>query len=78
MDGELFPKVWLCSEGEGGDEDHESFWFFLFFFLRVEKIPTSLTAVKDLAWSLWWLGFGPWPKNFCMPRVQPKKKKKKT
>ena len=33
--------------------------------------------VKDLVLSLLWLGFHPWPKNFCMPGVRPKKKKKK-
>ena len=37
--------------------------------------------VKNLVLSLQWLwlqlwhGFGPWPGNFCMPWVQPKKKK---
>ena len=32
----------------------------------------------SLLWlrSLLWHGFNLWPKNFCMPRVQPKKKKK--
>ena len=29
--------------------------------------------VKDLAVSLWWLKFDPWPGNFHMPQVQPKK-----
>ena len=33
--------------------------------------------VKDLALSLLWLESDPWPENFSMPRVQPKKKKKK-
>ena len=27
-----------------------------------------------LGWLLWW-GFNPWPRNFCMPQLQPKKKK---
>ena len=40
-------------------------------------------GVKDLALSLQWLGsvpgcrFNPWPGNFHMPYVQPKKKEKK-
>ena len=35
--------------------------------------------VKDLASSMpvvqvkLWLGFNPWPQNFCMPQVRPKK-----
>ena len=39
--------------------------------------------VKNLVLSLQWLwlqlwhGFGPWPANFCMPWVQPKKKKRR-
>ena len=39
-------------------------------------------GVKDLALSLQWLGsvpgcrFNPWPGNFHMPYVQPKKKRK--
>ena len=37
-------------------------------------------VVKDMALSLLWLGlllwigFDPWPGNFCMPQVQTKKK----
>ena len=36
---------------------------------------SSLVAwwVKDLALSRLWLGFDPWPGNFCMPGAQPKK-----
>ena len=30
--------------------------------------------VKDLVLSLLWLEFSPWPGNFCMPQVQPKKR----
>lgn len=33
--------------------------------------------VRDLALSLPWPGFNPWPGNFCVMRVWPKKKKKK-
>ena len=33
--------------------------------------------VKDLALSLLWHGFHPWPWNFHMPQEQPKKKKRK-
>ena len=39
--------------------------------------------VKDPALSLQWLRsllwfrFDPWPRNFCLPQVQPKNKKKK-
>ena len=29
--------------------------------------------VKDLAWSLLWHGFGPWPLNFHRPRACPEK-----
>ena len=32
---------------------------------------------KDLALPLLWLGFDPWPRNFYMPWVRTKKKKKK-
>ena len=32
--------------------------------------------VKDLALSLLWHGFNPWPQNFPMPQAQGKKKKK--
>ena len=38
--------------------------------------------VKNLAlwllqlWSLLWCGFDPWPRNFCLPWGQPKRKKK--
>ena len=32
-------------------------------------------AVKDLALSLLWLEFDPWPGNFCVPWVWPKKRK---
>ena len=35
-------------------------------------------AVKDLALSLLWLGFRPWPGNFCMLLAQPKMLKNKT
>ena len=47
-----------------------------------EEFPGSL-VVKDLAFSLLrlgsllWLRFDPWPGNFCMSWVQPKKKRKK-
>ena len=33
--------------------------------------------VKDLALSLLWQEFDPWPGNFQMPWGQPKKKKKR-
>ena len=38
------------------------------------KDPTS-----SLQWlgSLLWQGFSPWPRNFYMPQMQPKKKKSK-
>ena len=32
--------------------------------------------IKDPALSLLWLGFDPWPWNFCMVWVWPKEKKK--
>ena len=36
---------------------------------------SSLVAqwVKDLAFSMLWHGFYPWPRNFCMLRIWPKK-----
>ena len=33
-----------------------------------EEFPDGL-VVKDLALSLLWHGFSPWPQNFCMPRA---------
>ena len=30
-------------------------------------------VVKHPSLSLLWCGFNPWPRNFCMPQVQPKK-----
>ena len=47
------------------------------------SIPSLAQWVKDLALlqlqhRLWLqLGLDPWPENFCMPQVWPKKKKKK-
>ena len=32
--------------------------------------------VKDQALSLLYYGYHPWPRNFCMPRVPEKKKKR--
>ena len=43
----------------------------------LRKSPSGL-AVKDLALSLPWHRFDPWPGNFCILQVQPKKKKKKS
>ena len=31
-------------------------------------------GVKDLALSLLWRRFNPWPQNSCMPRMWPNKK----
>ena len=31
--------------------------------------------IKDLAWSLMWHGFDPWPRNFYILQVEQKKKK---
>ena len=33
-------------------------------------------AVKDSALSLLWRAFDPWPRDFLMPQVQPKRKQK--
>ena len=41
-----------------------------------EEFPSDL-VVKKLALSLTWHRFNPWPRNFFMPQVQPKKKKLK-
>lgn len=51
-----------------------------FFYLTVnqnDQFWSSLGAqqVKDVALSLLWLWFDPWPRSFCMPRVQPKEKR---
>ena len=40
------------------------------------ELPGGL-VVKELALSPLWLRLNPWPRNFCMPRVQTEKKKKK-
>ena len=40
------------------------------------RFPGGL-AVKDLALSLLWHVSDPWPRNFCMQWVQPRKKKEK-
>ena len=44
--------------------------------MGVKEFPGGL-LVKDLALSLLWRRFNPWPRNFCMPLAWPKKKKKK-
>ena len=52
--------------------------------VKKDLIWSSLLAlgIKDRALSLLWLGlllwrgFVPWPGSFCMPWVQPKKKRK--
>ena len=31
-------------------------------------------VIKDLARSLLWLRFSPWPRNFCVQRARPEKK----
>ena len=31
--------------------------------------------VKDLVSALWWCGFDPWPRNFCMPCCGQKEKR---
>ena len=57
---------WVCCEGAG-------------------SIPSPAEWVKKVLalpqlWQLWcrwqlWLGFSPWPSNFHVPQVQPKKQK---
>ena len=44
--------------------------------IRNHHLWSSLVAylVKDLALSLLWCGFSPWPGNFCILQAQPKKK----
>ena len=42
----------------------------------VQEFPGDL-GVKDPALSLLWHRFDLWPRNVCVPLVQPKKKKKK-
>ena len=45
--------------------------------IRIEKLkefPGGL-VVKDPVLSLLWHRFSPWPANFHMPHMQPKKKK---
>ena len=47
-------------------------------------VPTVVQWVKDLVLLQLWLrlqlqlGFDPWPRNFHMPLVQPRKRKKKS
>ena len=48
-------------------------------YLKIKKIiswSSLVVQVKDPALSLQWYGFDPWPRNFHMPWVQPKTKKK--
>ena len=42
-----------------------------------QEFPGGL-AIKDSALSLLWLGFNPWPGNFCMPGAHPLTPPKKT
>ena len=35
-----------------------------------------MQRVRDLALSLLWCGFDPWPGNFRMPQAQPKKRRR--
>ena len=39
------------------------------------EFPGGL-AVRELALSLLWCEFDPWPEKFCMPQVDQKKKKR--
>ena len=41
----------------------------------VQHIKDPALSLQQLGSLLWW-GFSPWLGNFCMPRTQPKKKKK--
>ena len=41
--------------------------------LKMQQVSPSGLAVGDSAWSLGWLRFAPWPRNFCIPQAQPKK-----
>ena len=43
----------------------------------MEEFPGGL-GVKDLALSLLWLGFDPWPENFCMAWAWPNQTNKQT
>ena len=45
--------------------------------LRINRSSLVTQWVKDPALSLLWRGFDPWPGNFLMPWVWPKKKKNK-
>ena len=42
----------------------------------MDLIPSPAQWVKDLALPKLWLGLDPWLKNFHMPWVWPKKKKR--
>ena len=44
--------------------------------LVVQQIEDPALSLLWL-WSLLWLRFDPWPRNFLMPRVWPPKKNKK-
>ena len=49
-------------------------YIFLLYTVLLLDFPCGL-AVKDSALSLLWLGFDPWPGNFCMPQVWAKTNK---
>ena len=53
-------------------QDPRSFWSSLV----VQWVKAPALSLQQL-WSLLCCGFQPWPRNFHMPWVQPKKKKKK-
>ena len=43
--------------------------------LVVQQVKDPVLSLQQLGLLLW-LGFSPWPRNFHMPWVMPKKKKK--
>ena len=43
---------------------------------KIKALPSGL-VVRDSALSPLWLGFNPWPGNFCMPWAWPKEKKRR-
>ena len=83
----LLPRALLCSQLVTGilafEVIHDNScchvhkaWCWVLKNAQAWEFPSGL-VVKDLALSLWWLGFDPWPKNFCMSWARPPKKGRK-
>ena len=71
-------------EHKGGAPKNKKTWYQLIKSIDGLGVPCVVQQVKDpVLLQLWcrlqlWLGSNPWPRNFSMPRVWLKKKKKST